>query len=175
MLAEALRFNKTLSKINLSFNRIDDDGALALLDALEVNTTLTELDHYYCNISFPLWKKFSDLLERNKRLKLMPYAEASLDLLVRHSPALKNMGFPTDVIPVLAEQLPNEVLAVFGQEWQEIFHITPDTKDVSIVKRPKKWVPLLDLPEFRDGSIVYDPCHEEIKVKREKFRLSSLF
>jgi len=125
MLAEALRFNKSLTKINLSFNRINEDGALALLDALEVNTTLTELDHDYCNISFPLWKKFSDLLERNKRLKLMPYAEASLDLLVRHSPALKNMGFPTDVIPVLAEQLPNEVLAVFGQEWQEIFRAPP--------------------------------------------------
>ena len=51
----------------------------------------------------------------------MPYAEASLDLLVRHSPALKNMGLPTDLIPVLAEQLSTEVLAAFGQEWQEVF------------------------------------------------------
>jgi hypothetical protein len=72
-------------------------------------------------MSYPLWKKSSDLLERNKRLELMPYAEASLDLLVRHSPALKNMGLPTDLIPVLAGQLSTEVLAAFGQEWQEVF------------------------------------------------------
>ena len=70
-------------------------------------------------------EKISSLLERNKRLKLQPYAEASLDLLVRHSPALKDMGFTTDVLPLLAEQLPNEVLAVFEQEWRDAFRAPP--------------------------------------------------
>jgi hypothetical protein len=35
------------------------------------------------------------------------------------------MGFTTDVLPLLAEQLPNEVLAVFEQEWKEAFRAPP--------------------------------------------------
>jgi hypothetical protein len=60
-------------------------------------------------------------LERNRRLKLQPYAEASLELLVRHSPALKAIGVPTDVLPLIAEQLSNEVLGTIAQEWKEAF------------------------------------------------------
>ena len=44
---------------------------------------------------------------------------------MRHSPALKNMDFPTDVIPVLAQQLSNEVLSVFEQEWRDAFRAPP--------------------------------------------------
>jgi len=44
---------------------------------------------------------------------------------VRHSPALKGMGVTTDVLPVLAQQLSTEVLAVFEQEWKEAFRAPP--------------------------------------------------
>jgi hypothetical protein len=62
------------------------------------------------------------LLERNRQQKL-PFAHASLDLISRHSPVLKDV--PTELIPVLAEQLPNEVLAVFEQEWRDAFRVPP--------------------------------------------------
>ena len=64
-------------------------------------------------------------MERNRRLKLQPYAEASLDLIFKHSPVLRAVGMPTDVIPVLAQQLSNEVLSVFEQEWREAFRAPP--------------------------------------------------
>jgi hypothetical protein len=85
---------------------------------LHVNTTLTQL---LFDDDDEIDAEKNNLLERNRRLKLQPLAEASLDLLVRHSPLLKYMGVPTDVLPVLAEQLSNEVLSVFEQEWQEVF------------------------------------------------------
>jgi carbon monoxide dehydrogenase subunit G len=44
---------------------------------------------------------------------------------VRHSPVLKDMDFPTDVIPVLAQQLSTEVLSVFEQEWRDAFRAPP--------------------------------------------------
>ena len=150
-LAEALRVNTILNELNLGLNAIDEKGAVALANALKFNTNLRTLDLMNCsldtgdaalladalranttltslNLAFNSqadWEirdEIEKLLEKNRQRKEnLPYAEASLDLLVRHSPALKNMGFPTDVIPVLAEQLPNEVMAVFAQEWEEIF------------------------------------------------------
>jgi len=61
-------------------------------------------------------------LERNRQRKTnLPYAEASLDLLVRHSPTLKDIGVPTDVLPLIAEQLPTEVMATFEKEWRDAF------------------------------------------------------
>ncbi len=125
-LADALKFNTTLRTLDLDDCSLDTGAAEVLADALKANTTLTSL--YFSFNDFAdstLWKKISDLLERNRRLELEKYGEASLDLLVRHSPALKNMGFPTDVIPVLANQLSNEVLSVFEQEWQEVLSAPP--------------------------------------------------
>jgi len=44
-LAEALKVNKALTKISLSFNnRIGPEGAKHLAEALKVNTTLTKIN-----------------------------------------------------------------------------------------------------------------------------------
>ena len=71
-----------------------------------------------------LRQKIHDLLERNKQ-QLLIHAGASLDLIFKHSPAIREVGLPADVIPVLAEQLSTEVLAVFEQEWKDAFRAPP--------------------------------------------------
>ena len=50
LLADALKSNKILEKLVLSYNKIGDVGAKALADALELNTTLKTLDLRYCFI-----------------------------------------------------------------------------------------------------------------------------
>jgi len=50
LLADALKSNKILEKLVLSYNKISDVGAKALADALELNTTLKTLDLRYCFI-----------------------------------------------------------------------------------------------------------------------------
>lgn len=123
-LADALKINKTLTMLNLFAYEITEEGEKAMVEALRVNETLTSF-RFSPTLIGQFDTETSNLLERNKRLKLQPYAEASLDLLVRHSPALKNMGLPTDLMPVLAEQLSTEVLAVFEQEWRDALRAPP--------------------------------------------------
>ncbi len=122
-LANALKFNTNLRTLYLISCSLDTGDAALLADALRANTTLTSLNlSLNSQVDWEIREEIEELLEKNRQRKEnLPYAKASLDLLVRHSPVLKNMGFPTDVIPVLAQQLSNEVLAVFGQEWQEVF------------------------------------------------------
>ncbi len=125
-LANALKFNTKLRTLCLLCAVPDTYAAAELADALKFNTTLTNLIvDFYSYVYSTLWGKFSDLLKRNRLLELQSFAEASLDLLVRHSPALKGMGVTTDVLPVLAQQLSTEVLAVFEQEWKEAFRAPP--------------------------------------------------
>ena len=50
LLADALKSNKILEKLVLSYNKIDDVGAKALADALELNTTLKTLELRNCFI-----------------------------------------------------------------------------------------------------------------------------
>jgi len=50
LLADALKSNKILEKLVLSYNKIDDVGAKALADALELNTTLKTLELKDCFI-----------------------------------------------------------------------------------------------------------------------------
>ena len=42
-MAEALKVNTTLTKLDLMYNQIGNQGAQALVEALKVNTTLIEL------------------------------------------------------------------------------------------------------------------------------------
>ena len=43
-IALALKANQMLKVLNLSYNGFGNEGAMALADALKVNSTLTELD-----------------------------------------------------------------------------------------------------------------------------------
>ncbi|KAF9110697.1 hypothetical protein BGX30_007888, partial [Mortierella sp. GBA39] len=49
-LSEALKTNSTMTTLNLRHNRIEDNGAVALSEALKTNSTLTTLDLYYNSI-----------------------------------------------------------------------------------------------------------------------------
>ena len=153
-LALALQENVTLKELNIMWNEIDHEGAKALADALQHNATLVTLQvaGHECSdsIQIPLIDalKFNEsltrldvgevnnpklqqekrnLLDRNKDRKLWPYAEASLDLLVRHSPMLSHIPVPTDVILLLTKQLSNQVLANFANEWETAFRESPST------------------------------------------------
>jgi Ran GTPase-activating protein (RanGAP) involved in mRNA processing and transport len=42
--ADALKMNTSVTKINLSWNKFSDEGATALAGALRVNTTVTKID-----------------------------------------------------------------------------------------------------------------------------------
>ena len=42
-LAEAMRVNKTLTQLDLSYNNIGDTGATSLAEAVKFNATLTKL------------------------------------------------------------------------------------------------------------------------------------
>ena len=164
-LAEALKFNKTLTFLKLGLNEIGDTGAVALADALQHNSTLIELHLGFNQISAvgalvlaqalkhnetlttlttrfnfdgyeDIERKIHKHLERNIRLKLMPYAEASLDLLVKHSPGLKDMDGLRDVLPRLGEHLSADVTAIFEQAWKAAFRapappVTTTTTDTN--------------------------------------------
>ena len=122
VLADVLKVNRTLTALALYGNNIGDTGAAALADTLTHNTTLTRLDLGYIQD----WNyKINGLLEKNRRLKLQPYAEASLDLLVRYSPELEDMDGLRDVLPLVGEHLSTEVMAIFEQEWQDAFRAPP--------------------------------------------------
>ena len=126
-LANALKFNTNLRTLRLGGCVLDTYAAAKLVDVLKVNKTLTNLylSLFYLDIDSTVQDEIINLLERNRDLRLQPYAKASVDLLVRHSPVLKDMDFPTDVIPVLAQQLSTEVLSVFEQEWRDAFRAPP--------------------------------------------------
>ena len=43
-IAQGLKSNQMLKKLNLSYNGFGTEGAVALAEALKINTTLTHLD-----------------------------------------------------------------------------------------------------------------------------------
>jgi hypothetical protein len=121
-LADALKVNTTVTELDIGSNDIGAEGAKAMVEVLQFNKMLTRL-LFECTDDIDIEK--NKLLERNRRLKLQPYVEASLDLIFKHSPVLRAVGMPTDVIPVLAQQLSTEVLAVLEQEWRNAFRAPP--------------------------------------------------
>ena len=126
MLADALKSNAMLAELDIKFTKIRTAGALALVEALDHNETLTTLTtEFSFNGYRDLERKLNERLQRNRDLKLKPYAEASLDLIFKHSPLIRELGVPTDVIPVLAGQLSSKVLANFTEEWRDAFRAPP--------------------------------------------------
>jgi Ran GTPase-activating protein (RanGAP) involved in mRNA processing and transport len=126
MLSDALKINSTLGELNIRSNKISIVGALALVGALDHNETLTTInrDFFFAGHA-DIDRRLNQKLQRNRDLKLKPYAEASLDLIFKHSPVLREVGMPTELITVLAPQLSTEVLSVFEQEWRDAFRAPP--------------------------------------------------
>ncbi|XP_022809520.1 NLR family CARD domain-containing protein 3-like, partial [Stylophora pistillata] len=71
ILAEGLRVNGTLERLDLSQNRIDCSGAVALAQALKTNQTLTHLQLRENFISDDGAKEFVEVLQRNKTLMFL--------------------------------------------------------------------------------------------------------
>lgn len=67
-LAEALKLNKSLKKLNLEFNKIGINGAKALATALAVNTTLTVLDLHYTGVEGEAVMAIANALKINAAL-----------------------------------------------------------------------------------------------------------
>lgn len=68
-LAEALKENKSLTKLDLSLCEIEDEGAIALARALEENKSLTKLDLSHCEIGDEGAKAIAEALEENSSLR----------------------------------------------------------------------------------------------------------
>jgi hypothetical protein len=68
-LADALKVNSRLTKINLNGNSIGDEGALALVDALKVNTSVTFISLRTSGIDESHVAQVDALVARNKRLR----------------------------------------------------------------------------------------------------------
>jgi hypothetical protein len=127
-LANALKVNTTLIKLDVARNLSGSEGALALANALKVNRTLITVEfdlfgnpHFFDDTEFwEIRQKIDDLLESNRqRKKLLPDAEGGLHLFVRHSPVLRDVFIPKDVVTVLNQHLPNDVLAFFAKEGEK--------------------------------------------------------
>ncbi|CAM8651783.1 Leucine-rich repeat [Oxalobacteraceae bacterium] len=127
-LANALKVNTTLIKLDVARNLSGSEGALALANALKVNRTLITVEfdllgnpRFFDDTEFwEIRQKIDDLLERNRhRKKLLPDAEGGLHLFMRHSPVLRDVFVPKDVVTVLNQHLPNDVLAFFAKEGEK--------------------------------------------------------
>ncbi|MDA9573926.1 hypothetical protein N9R48_03280, partial [Rickettsiales bacterium] len=67
-IADALKRNTTVTKLDLGYNQIGDKGAKAIAGALERNTTVTELDLIFNQIGVEGTKAIADALRVNKTL-----------------------------------------------------------------------------------------------------------
>lgn len=67
-LAEALKVNRSLRKLNLTGNKFRDAGGKALVAALKVNITLTELDLGFCDGAYGEIDVINERLAANKAL-----------------------------------------------------------------------------------------------------------
>uniref|UniRef100_A0A6B2LRM0 Uncharacterized protein n=1 Tax=Arcella intermedia TaxID=1963864 RepID=A0A6B2LRM0_9EUKA len=71
LIAEALQFNSTLTKIDLGGNGITDDGAISLAQALSSNVTLTDLRLFGSSIGVKGASAFAQLLLTNTTLSVL--------------------------------------------------------------------------------------------------------
>ena len=67
-LAEALKFNKSLTEIHLVSNDIGKDGAIALAEALKVNKSITKIDLDSTQVAANALKQIDTQIEENKQI-----------------------------------------------------------------------------------------------------------
>jgi hypothetical protein len=73
-LAQALASNRTLTKLDVSYNEIGDDGCTALADALKVNTALTHVNFRNNHFCYAGAKALAEILPFNTTLRFMDLA-----------------------------------------------------------------------------------------------------
>ena len=73
-LAEFLKLNRTISRLDISCNFIDDSNASTLKDSLESNTNIIEVDVRNNQLSEPIEREINEIVTRNLLLsKKIPY------------------------------------------------------------------------------------------------------
>ncbi|MGH9344386.1 MAG: hypothetical protein ACRD19_11575 [Terriglobia bacterium] len=87
-LAQALKVNRTLTALNLAGNRIEDSGARALADALKSNKTLVSLDLSTNGIGEAGACALAEALKDNRTLSRLFLAENPIELDGRGMAAL---------------------------------------------------------------------------------------
>ena len=70
-LAEAIKDNKTITKIDISCNDIKDEGSIAIAQALQTNKTITEIKLSNNNIGVRGAEAIADALKINKIIKVL--------------------------------------------------------------------------------------------------------
>ena len=69
LISEIVRTNKTLQKLDLSNNKLSDDGTITISDGLKNNTTLLELNISHNNITNKAIKNITEFIQVNTTLK----------------------------------------------------------------------------------------------------------
>ena len=67
--SSTLQVNKTLKYLDLSYNRIEEEGSKWLCKSLLENTSLQVLKLFYCHCSIRGVSYFGEVLEKNKMLQ----------------------------------------------------------------------------------------------------------
>ena len=68
-IVEAMQINKTLRRLNISHNKLSDDGAMAFSECLRTNTTLLEFDMQNINITWKGTNTIAEALKVNNALQ----------------------------------------------------------------------------------------------------------
>ena len=71
LIADAIKVNKTLKKLDIGVNSISDDGAAAISDSLKYNNSLHELDMSCNKITSEGAKKIAEAIKVNTTLKIL--------------------------------------------------------------------------------------------------------
>lgn len=81
LIAEMLKYNKTLRLLDVGRNRIENRGALAIAQMLSVNTSMTSLYIDSCYITTIGFCALADALKLNKSLRFLGFDENSPGLV----------------------------------------------------------------------------------------------
>ena len=78
MIGEAIKVNKTLQKLDISYNSISDDGAAGISDGLKCNISLQELNMSYNKITNKGAKMIGEAIKVNKTLQKLDISHNSI-------------------------------------------------------------------------------------------------
>ena len=78
MISEAIKMNKTLQKLQITHNSISDDGAAAISDGLKCNSSLQELNMSFNKITNEGAKMISEAIKMNNTLQKLQITHNSI-------------------------------------------------------------------------------------------------
>lgn len=85
-------------------------------------------------------REIDDLLDRNTQERLRSHAQASLDPLSQHSPAIGTMDTPNELLSLVSQQLPNEVLASTAEATATVDQIKTLLAGTNSVVALSRWI-----------------------------------